>query len=389
VRLTTPRPDDLALRNVTHQADNRIGGEQNHPARDNPDSESGSAHAPAYLPDFCSSSIVFGVVLTAELMAIALTLARVTEWGEFFRDLAKSSLLVVWTSLAITGTLCLLRARLNRFSAAKASLLTFAAVTIIIIAVSEIIYWLGTTFTAPNITVTNSWFPQNRWYFLSSNVIVGTIMTGLALRYFYVSHQRQRTIESEARTRIHALQARIRPHFLFNSMNTIAELTRTNPKAAEAAVENLSDLFRASLADSRKLIPLAQELEVTRVYQEMEQQRLGDRLVVKWQVDDLPLQARIPSLTLQPLLENAIYHGVEPLPGVGVVEIEGRRKGDMIYVSVRNPLPIKQFKSEPGNQIALENIRERLELAFGPAAGLSRAIDQTHYQVSIAFPIKE
>jgi two-component system sensor histidine kinase AlgZ len=234
-----------------------------------------------------------------------------------------------------------------------------------------------------------TWFPQNRWYFLSSNVVVGTIMTGLALRYFYVSHQWQRNVESEARTRIHALQARIRPHFLFNSMNTIAELTRTNPKAAEAAVENLSDLFRASLADSQKLIPLAQELEITRVYQEMEQQRLGDRLIVRWQLDGLPQQARIPSLTLQPLLENAIYHGVEPLPDVGVVEIEGRRKGDMIYLSVRNPLPIKKFKSEAGNQIALENIRERLELAFGSSASLSRAIDQTHYQVSIAFPVKE
>jgi two-component system sensor histidine kinase AlgZ len=237
--------------------------------------------------------------------------------------------------------------------------------------------------------VPNTWFPQDHWYFLSSNIVVGTIMTGLALRYFYVSHQWQRNVESEARTRIHALQARIRPHFLFNSMNTIAELTRTNPKAAEAAVENLSDLFRASLADSQKLIPLSQEIEIARVYQDMEQQRLGDRLVVKWQLDDLPQHAKIPSLTLQPLLENAIYHGVEPLPEVGVVEIEGRRKGNMIYLSVRNPLPIRKYKSEAGNQIALNNIRERLELAFGSSASLSRAIDQTHYQVSIAFPVKE
>lgn len=343
----------------------------------------------AYLPNFCSSSIVFGVVLIAELMAIALTLARQTEWTSFFGDLAKTSLLLVWTSLTVTATLCLLRSWLNRFSAVKASSLTFAAVAVVIFAVSEIIFWIGTTYSPPGMAVSNTWFPKNHWYFVSSNIVVGTIMTGLTLRYFYVSHQWQRNVESEARTRIHALQARIRPHFLFNSMNTIAELTRTNPKAAETAVENLSDLFRASLADSQKLIPLAQELEVTRVYQEMEQQRLGDRLVVKWQLEELPQQAHIPSLTLQPLLENAIYHGVEPLPEVGVVEIEGRRKGNMIYLSIRNPLPIKKFKSEAGNQIALENIRERLELAFGPSASLSRAIDQTHYQISIAFPVKE
>lgn len=362
---------------MTRQPDNRTDGDND------------GIRQPAYLPNFCSSSIVFGVVLIAELTAIALTLARQSEWDTFFGDLAKTSLLLVWTSLAVCATLCVLRSRLNRFSVAKASMLTFSAVIGVIIVVSEIVYWLGTTYNPQGMIVANTWFPQNHWYFLSSNILVGAIMTGLALRYFYVSHQWQRNVESEARTRIHALQARIRPHFLFNSMNTIAELTRTNPKAAETAVENLSDLFRASLADSHKLIPLAQELEVTRVYQAMEQQRLGDRLVVNWQLDDLPQHARIPSLTLQPLLENAIYHGVEPLPEVGVVEIEGRKKGDMIYLSVRNPLPIKKFKSEAGNQIALENIRERLLLAFGSKASLSRAVDQTHFQVSIAFPIKE
>ena len=364
---------------MTRQPDSPTGGEFN----------DASIDQRAYLPNFCSSPIVFGVVLIAALTAIALTLTRQTAWSPFFSDLAKTSLLLVWTSLVITAMLCLLRSRLNRFSVVKSSTLAFAVAIGVIGIVSEIVYWLGVAYSPPGMGIANTWFPQNHWYFVSSNIVIGTIMTGLALRYFYVSHQRRRIVESEARTRIHALQARIRPHFLFNSMNTIAELTRTNPKAAEAAVENLSDLFRASLADSKKLIPLTQELEITRVYQEMEQQRLGDRLVVEWRLDDLPSQARIPSLTLQPLLENAIYHGVEPLPDTGIVEIEGRRKGDMIYLSVRNPLPIKKFKSEPGNQIALENIRERLELAFGSSASLSRAIDQTHYQVSIAFPVKE
>lgn len=355
----------------------------------NGDNQSDIARPPAYLPNFCSSSVVFFVLLIAELTAIALTLARQTEWSLFFSDLAKTSMLLVWMSLTITATLCLLRGRLNRCSVARASILTFVSAIVIIIVVSEIIYWLGIANASPDSAMPNAWFPQHHWYFLSSNIVVGTILTGLALRYFYVSHQWQRNVESEAHTRIHALQARIRPHFLFNSMNTIAELTRTNPKAAEAAVENLSDLFRASLSDSQKLIPLAQELEITRVYEDMEKQRLGERLVVDWQLDELPEQARITSLTLQPLLENAINHGIEPLPDVGVVEIEGRRKGNMIYLSVRNPLPIKKYQSEAGNQIALDNIRERLELAFGSSASLSRAIDQTHYQVSIAFPVKE
>jgi two-component system sensor histidine kinase AlgZ len=371
----------------TRKPDSRT--DDKHVGNKSGDNSGDDVRQPTYLPNFCSSPIVFGVVLIAALTAIALTLARQNEWGMFFTDLAKTSLLMVWTSLAISTSLCLFRTRLNRLSKARASALAFAAVISIIIMVSEIIYWLGSIYSTPQMAVPNSWFPQNHWYFLSSNVVIGTIIAGLVLRYFYVSHQWQRNVESEARTRIHALQARIRPHFLFNSMNTIAELTRTNPMAAEAAVVNLSDLFRASLADSKKLVPLTQELEVTRVYQEMEQQRLGDRLIVKWQLDDLPQQAHIPSLTLQPLLENAIYHGVEPLPDKGIIEIEGRRKGNMIYLSVRNPLPINKFKSETGNQIALEIILERLELAFGSSASLSRAIDQTHYQVSIAFPVKE
>ncbi len=172
-------------------------------------------------------------------------------------------------------------------------------------------------------------------------------------------------------------------------MNTIAELTRTNPAAAETAVENLSDLFRASLADSSKLIRLEQELQVTRIYQAMEQERLGDRLKVEWRLDDLPGRALIPSLMLQPLLENAIYHGVERLSKPGIVEIEGRRKGDMIYLSVRNRLPEQDNRADAGNRIALENIQERLTLAFGPRARMSRAIDRTHYHVSIAFPFRE
>jgi len=354
------------------------------------DSDNDRARKPFYLPNFCSSSAVFGAVLIAVLAAIMMTLARVTRWEYFFGDLAKTSLMLVWTALVVSAVLCLLRRWLIRFSVFKGSVLTFAAVILVVVLVSEIVYFLGTIYSPDGIAGADNWFPQDRWYFMSRNILVGMIITGLGLRYFYVSHQWQRNVESEARTRIHALQARIRPHFLFNSMNTIAELTRTNPAAAETAVENLSDLFRASLADSSKLIRLEQELEVTRIYQDMEQQRLGERLKVEWRLDaDLPGRAQIPSLMLQPLLENAIYHGVERLSEPGVVEVEGRRKGDMIYLSVRNRLPEKENRKSSGNKIALENIQERLTLAFGPRARMSRAVDQTHYEVSIAFPLRE
>ncbi|RMF99040.1 MAG: sensor histidine kinase [Gammaproteobacteria bacterium] len=343
--------------------------------------ERGPARDDFYLPDLCTPAAALGVVLVAELVAIGLTLARLDGWGSFFLDLARSSLLMLWIAMGTAALLCALRPRLARLPVVTASLLSFGAVLLVIGVVSEGAWWLGQYYES-------AWFPPRQGYFLSRNLVLGGLVTGMLLRYFYVSHQWRRNVERQAESRILALQARIRPHFLFNSMNTIADLTRSNPAAAERAVEDLADLFRASLRDGRELVRMEQELEITRVYERIEKQRLGERLQVRWQVDDLPGDARIPGLTLQPLLENAIYHGIEQLPEPGPVEIEGRRKGEMLYLSVRNPLPAERLRGGSGNRIAVENIRERLVLAFGPKARLSTAIDATHYQVSIGLPYR-
>lgn len=337
------------------------------------------------MPDLCAPATVLRVVLIAELAAVALTLARLASWSLFFTDLAWASLLMLWLVLPAAATLCVLRPYLARLPLAQASLLTLLAVLTAVWLVSEAIYWLGYFYVSD---VEGAWFPRHRGFFITRNLLLGVVLTGLLLRYFYVTHEWRRNVEGQAKSRIHALQARIRPHFLFNSMNTIAELTRRDPAAAESAVEDLSDLFRASLSDAREMVRLADEMEITRVYERIERQRLGDRLQVQWTTEDLPGDARIPGLTLQPLLENAIYHGVEPLPEPDAIEVEGRRKGDMLYLSVRNPLPVTKLRKEAGNRIAVDNIRERLELAFGPKARLSIAIDATHYQVSLAFPYR-
>jgi len=187
----------------------------------------------------------------------------------------------------------------------------------------------------------------------------------LALRYFYVSAEWKRSVEMEALARIRALQARIRPHFLFNSMNTIAALTRSAPERAEQAVEDLADLFRASLSDANARIALKDEIEIARTHERIEQLRLRERLRVQWDVDGLPMRVEVPSLILQPLLENAVYHGIEMLPGGGAVSIVGRRVGDMLHIEVRNPIPPQlDYSEREGNRMALENIRQRLELAW-------------------------
>ena len=340
----------------------------------------------SYLPDFCTPAAALGVVLIAELVAIGLTLARQPGWEFFFADLAKTSLLMLWMSLTSAAVLCITRRWIASFPAPQASLWTITIVLGVVLLVSEAVYWLGVGYGAD---LAPGWFPDDHGFFLSRNLLVGLLVTGLMLRYFYVSHQWRRNVERQAESRILALQARIRPHFLFNSMNTIADLTLSNPAAAESAVEDLADLFRASLRDGQELVDLADELAITRVYERMEQQRLGERLAVDWDIGELPRSARVPGLILQPLLENAIYHGIEPLQDPGRIEVRGLRKGDMVYISVRNPLPPEEVRASAGNRIAVNNIRERLLLAFGQRARLSTAIDATHYEVSIAFPYRD
>ena len=206
------------------------------------------------------------------------------------------------------------------------------------------------------------------------------------LRYFYVLHQWRSNVRREAGSRYEVLQARIRPHFLFNSMNTIVALIRGRPELAERAVEDLSDLFRASLADSSARIPLAEELAVTRQYAAIEALRLGERLKIDWHLDAVPQDAHLPRLTLQPLIENAIYHGIEPCMEGGTVSVTGSYKEGRVDIEIRNPLPPEGVSGRSGRQMAVDNVRERLVLAWPGKAGLEHGRDGSGYRVRLYFP---
>jgi two-component system sensor histidine kinase AlgZ len=255
------------------------------------------------------------------------------------------------------------------------------------VVISELALWLGTAFGSVGIPQR----PQDHWPFLLRNAGIALIVTAVLLRYFFVTHQWQKHVRAEALSRIQALQARIRPHFLFNSMNTIAALTRSDPKRAEEAVEDLADLFRATLRDSHSPLRLKEELELTRIYQRIEALRLGSRLDVRWDVGALPMRAFVPGLTVQPLLENAIYHGIEPLERGGTVTISGKVVDDEVELIVSNPVAEVSAPGEPraGNRIALDNIRQRLDLAYGGRGSLT--VEQTpgHYRVIVRFPYSE
>jgi two-component system sensor histidine kinase AlgZ len=344
--------------------------------------------APAFfLPDFCTSPAVLAVVLIAELVAIVIALARHALHSNFWADLAGSSLFLLWIGLTCSAVLCRARPWLQTMPAQRAAMVAVGMLVATIGLVSEAVFRVGLFWTGGLDDGTLGFFPQDHSGFVLRNIGVGFIVSSLALRYFYVSAEWKRSVEQEALARIRALQARIRPHFLFNSMNTIAALTRSSPERAEQAVEDLADLFRASLSDASARISLKDELEIARTHQRIEQLRLGDRLTVLWDVDALPMRALVPSLIVQPLLENAVYHGVEMLPRGGTVSIVGRRHEDSVHIEVRNPILAQTgYGEREGNRMALENIQQRLELAWPGRARVETEQTEDEFCARLIFP---
>jgi two-component system sensor histidine kinase AlgZ len=336
-----------------------------------------------YLPDFCATGTVFVVVLVAALVAIALTLAGNPETGRFLFELSKTALFVLWLALLGCALMCVLRGRLEGAGKTRAFVLGFFILLVMCLLLAEIAYQLTRIF-AESVIIHDS-----HAGFLFRTFMISAIVIALGMRYLYVSSEWRRSIVLEAQSRISALQALIRPHFLFNSMNTIASLTRTDPRQAEEAVEDLSDLLRANLGSSKNRTSLKQELETAAIYQRIEKLRLGDRLQVRWDVEDLPMRALIPSLTIQPLLENAIYHGIELLPDGGEVTVRGKRDGKDLVISMSNPVATGTERSKHGNKMAMSNIRQRFELAYGNRAAVDVSDDIDRFTVSLRFPLEQ
>lgn len=334
-----------------------------------------------FLPDFCGLQSVFAVVVLAELFAFILTLTTYPFSADPWSDLAMSSLFMQWAGLTSAVVLCLSRRLLSNLHDITAGLLAYAMLLATIALLSE------AAFSLMPLAATTL-FTTNHNEFLLRNLAIGAILIALALRYFYVQHQWKQRTRTEAEARLQALQARIRPHFLFNSINTVTSLIHSQPDVAEEALLDLSDLFRASLGDEKGRIPFCDEVALTRRYLHMESLRLGERLTFEWDTGAIPDNALIPPLILQPLVENAIYHGIEPKPEGGIVRLGGRVNGDALHLSLSNPLPADDYPRKSGNRIALENIRERLAVRYGKAATLSLEENDGLFTVDLTLPLE-
>lgn len=215
------------------------------------------------------------------------------------------------------------------------------------------------------------------------------VVAALALRYFWLRASWQARAEAEVRARLEALQARIEPHFLFNTLNSAAALTATAPHAAETALEDLAALLRARLAhETVEQVALAEEMTLVAAYVRIEKLRLGARLSFTADVDAAAEQARLPALTIQPLVENAIGHGVARRADGGRVQVIARCTRQTLTVTVINPVA-DQYERGLGHRQAVDNIRDRLELAYGHQASLEFSHDACSFIVTLVVPQPE
>ena len=337
-----------------------------------------------FLPDFCAIPVVFVIVLVAELLAFVLAIAPITGQRFQWEDLGLISLFIQWIALTGTAVLCVARKWLCRFSDKIAGLLSYTLLILVTLLLSEAAFWI-TRYTGLFTVLPDNWHMD----FLARNLAISMIVSAIALRYLYIQHQWKLKVQSESRARLDALQARIRPHFLFNSMNVIASLTRDKPAVAEEAIEDLSDLFRVTLKEGSGQTTLQEEFDLGKRYLRLEKLRLGDRLNIEWNIADAPADIKIPSLTIQPLLENAIYHGIETLPEGGTICVNASTRDDTLMLEISNPLSTSQTgkMNNKGNEIAVANVRERLQVFYHGRADLDAEDKGQIYVVTLHIPL--
>lgn len=319
-------------------------------------------------PDLCNMGVWLRVLLAANLGATLVVFARNRDLAEMPRELAETAALVEPVIFSSLMLLCLLRRPL-----AGASRRLHAVLAVAVPALSAVVY--GKLF-GPLLGVDSLWRAA-LWAGAGAAAI---------LAWFDLRARAQSPAVVEAR--LMALTARIRPHFLFNSLNAVLGVIRSDPRRAETALEELAELFRALMRDNRDLVPLSQEIGLARQYLELEKLRLGERLAVRWDVESCPPDALVPPLMLQPLLENAVYHGIEPLGEPGEIAVRIAHERDRVVLELSNPYSAAADR-HPGNQMALENINERLMLFFDLEAQLETTRRDHQWVVRISFPYRK
>ncbi len=322
------------------------------------------------LPDFRNLGILLRTLLIVNVAAIGAAVVRAPTLAAAWTELVELSAVVQPIFIVILLVLVALARFLRR--------LPFALGAVAVAALA-----VGITLTLVDVMQHTYLRDQTLGGSPYRHGLLALLTTVMLLVYFDLRGRALSPAIAEAR--LQALQARIRPHFLFNSINAVLSLIRQDPRRAEGALEDLADLFRVVMGDNRELSPISREIELCRQYLDLEQLRLGDRLKVVWRIDKMPPDALIPPLLLQPLLENAVYHGIEPRVEPGEICIDIYTLRNRLHAVLRNPYS-REGDHHAGNKMALGNIRERLQLHFDAEATLYTRVGEDSYQVHIVLP---
>lgn len=341
--------------------------------------QSGKPKRGVYPPSFCRWQLLLLVMAVTQVSVLLIGVGALREfnyvWLGFISLYAQALALV--TALGV----CISRAWLGRLSARDAWFGSWFVAVVVALAFSYSVGIIGTVLGAgPG--------REDFALFVLQSVVAVALVSVAIFRYLFVRALWRAQLLAQSEARVQALQARIQPHFLFNCLNTIASLIPEDPVGAERATEDLADLFRGSMRRADNLINLSEELELASKYLQMEQRRLGDRLRVDWQVSELPKGASVLPLILQPLIENAVAHGIQSRTEGGEIRVYGRGEKDNIVITICNPVGPYDYHSG-GHGMALANIRERLELAFGPAASLITHQDDEQFFAVLSLPYVE
>ena len=332
--------------------------------------------AGVYPPTFCNWRLLLAVMVITEVSVILVGLGPggYPGWQWFLT----ASVYSQWMALFCASGLCIASGWTRRFSSDGAWVFSWLIVLFLTM-VFSFAAWLGAGISQPGL------LQDEVGLFVFKNVFAVGLVALVFFRYLVMRARWRAELLAQAEARVQALQARIQPHFLFNSLNTIASLVHDDPDNAEAATLDLADIFRGSMRRADQLISLEDELMLARQYLNMEQRRLGERLVLEWRVDELPSGAQVLPLMLQPLLENAVAHGIQAWPEGGKLSVYGRGETDQVVITIGNPLAPAGHESA-GNGMAIQNIRERLALAFGGRAKLLTNQDQEQFYAVLVVP---
>jgi two-component system sensor histidine kinase AlgZ len=221
------------------------------------------------------------------------------------------------------------------------------------------------------------------WWPALPTAVAGGVLGAATVHWLRMRNRS--ALPADTSARLAELQSRIRPHFLFNTLNTAMALVRVDPRRAEDLLADLAELFRVALDAGYDAVTLADEIELARRYLEIEQLRFGARLQVQWDLDAQADGVRVPALLLQPLLENAVRHGVEPAPEGGTIRVRTRVRRGVAVVGIDNS--VSGLPSQPGRGIALRNVRERLRLMHDVAAQFEARRDGDTFRVQIVLPL--